>query len=157
MVVGMLSQIVCGNLTGIIKIYEFHVCFRWLSACTCALMYTSGQMICKSVRRTYLFTAFSFISKDQFNSRRISLFVIRIIFLRITNKEICPDISFSMKCIAKSRILVIISVNMTILRKNKENCRKELCHGPFVSLVHNFIRFDLHYIFTMEFRMIFSP
>lgn len=47
MVVGMLSQIVCGNLTGMIKVYEFHVLFRWLSACTCALMYTSGQMICK--------------------------------------------------------------------------------------------------------------
>lgn len=61
MVVGMLSQIVCGNLTGIIKIYEFHVCFRWLSACTCALMYTSGQMICKSEARTNLFMAFLFV------------------------------------------------------------------------------------------------
>lgn len=47
MVIGMVAQIVCGNLTGLIKVYEIHVLFRWLTACTCALMYTSGQMICK--------------------------------------------------------------------------------------------------------------
>lgn len=45
MFIGMICQIVCGILTGAIKIYGVHVLFRCLSAVSCALMYTSGTMI----------------------------------------------------------------------------------------------------------------
>lgn len=47
MFIGMICQIVCGILTGAIKIYWIHVLFRCLSAVSCALMYTSGTMICE--------------------------------------------------------------------------------------------------------------
>ena len=49
MLLGMINQIVCGNLTGSIKYYEFHVVFRCISAMSCAFMYTSGSMICKLI------------------------------------------------------------------------------------------------------------
>lgn len=42
---GMLAQITCGNLTGIVTIFEVHIFFRYLSAVCCALMYTPGQAI----------------------------------------------------------------------------------------------------------------
>lgn len=47
MMIGMVSQIICGNLTGLVNSYELHVFFRCLSAVCCAQMYTAGQMICK--------------------------------------------------------------------------------------------------------------
>lgn len=47
MLIGMMSQIAFGVLCGAIKHFEFHVLFRCLVAISCALMYTSGQMICK--------------------------------------------------------------------------------------------------------------
>lgn len=47
MLTGMLTQMVCGNSAGLVSTYELHVVFRCLSAMTCALMYTSGQTICK--------------------------------------------------------------------------------------------------------------
>lgn len=70
MVIGMLSQIVCGNLTGMIKILEFHILFRWLSAATCALMFTSGQMICE----------FYLILKNNFSERKLIVFFVGIFF-----------------------------------------------------------------------------
>lgn len=48
MLIGMLTQIVCGNLTGWINIFELHMFFRCLSAVCCGLMYTAGGLICKS-------------------------------------------------------------------------------------------------------------
>lgn len=45
MLTGMLTQMVCGNSAGLVSTYELHVMFRCFSAMTCALMYTSGQMI----------------------------------------------------------------------------------------------------------------
>lgn len=48
MLIGMISQIACGNLTGLVSSYELHVFFRCLSAVCCAQMYTAGQMICIS-------------------------------------------------------------------------------------------------------------
>lgn len=47
MLLGMISQIICGNLTGWINIFELHVFFRCLSATCCGLMYTAGGLICK--------------------------------------------------------------------------------------------------------------
>lgn len=47
MLIGMICQVTFGILTGAVKIYGVHVLFRCLSAVSCALMYTSGTMICK--------------------------------------------------------------------------------------------------------------
>ncbi|XP_059610465.1 organic cation transporter protein isoform X1 [Phlebotomus argentipes] len=45
MLAGMLSQIICGNLTGLVSSYGLHVFFRCLSAICCGLMYTAGAVI----------------------------------------------------------------------------------------------------------------
>lgn len=45
MIMGVSAQIIFGNLVGVVRVYEFHVLFRWLTAASCALMYTSGTMI----------------------------------------------------------------------------------------------------------------
>ncbi|XP_055297446.1 organic cation transporter protein-like [Sitodiplosis mosellana] len=45
MIMGISAQIIFGNLLGFIRTYEAHVIFRWLTAASCALMYTSGSMI----------------------------------------------------------------------------------------------------------------
>ncbi|XP_073822110.1 organic cation transporter protein isoform X2 [Musca autumnalis] len=45
MMFGMVTQILCGNLTGHVSSYELHVFFRCLSAVCCAQMYTAGGMI----------------------------------------------------------------------------------------------------------------
>lgn len=47
MLIGMVTQIVCGNLTGWATTFELHIFFRCLSAACCALMYTAGGSICK--------------------------------------------------------------------------------------------------------------
>lgn len=45
MLFGMITQILCGNLTGHVASYELHVFFRCLSAICCAQMYTAGGVI----------------------------------------------------------------------------------------------------------------
>ncbi|XP_017471462.1 PREDICTED: solute carrier family 22 member 3 [Rhagoletis zephyria] len=45
MLFGMVTQIFCGNLTGLVASYELHVFFRCLSAICCCQMYTAGGMI----------------------------------------------------------------------------------------------------------------
>lgn len=47
MLIGMITQILCGNLTGWINIFELHIFFRCLSAVCCGLMYTAGGVICE--------------------------------------------------------------------------------------------------------------
>lgn len=47
MLFGMIAQIFCGNMTGLVNTYGLHVFFRCLSAVSCAQMYTAGQMICE--------------------------------------------------------------------------------------------------------------
>lgn len=47
MLFGMITQIFCGNMTGLVNSYELHVFFRCLSAMCCCQMYSAGQMICK--------------------------------------------------------------------------------------------------------------
>lgn len=47
MLIGMFTQIVCGNLTGWVTIFELHMFFRCLSAVCCGLMYTAGALICE--------------------------------------------------------------------------------------------------------------
>jgi hypothetical protein len=47
MVIGMITQILAGNLTGFAPYYGLHVVFRCLSAICCGQMYTAGGMICK--------------------------------------------------------------------------------------------------------------
>lgn len=47
---GMMTQIVFGILCGVIKHFELHVLFRCLVAVSCALMFTSGQMIRKYIK-----------------------------------------------------------------------------------------------------------
>lgn len=48
MIIGVSAQIVFGNLLGVFQTYVLHVLFRWLTAASCALMYTSGSTICTS-------------------------------------------------------------------------------------------------------------
>lgn len=43
----VLQQILCGNLTGWVNIFELHMIFRCLSALCCGLMYTAGGLICE--------------------------------------------------------------------------------------------------------------
>ncbi|CRL01672.1 CLUMA_CG014891, isoform A [Clunio marinus] len=45
MLIGMLTQILCGNLTGLVNVFELHIFFRCLSAVCCGLMYTAGGLI----------------------------------------------------------------------------------------------------------------
>lgn len=47
MLFGMVTQIFCGNMTGLVNSYELHVFFRCLSAICCCQMYTAGSLICK--------------------------------------------------------------------------------------------------------------
>lgn len=47
MMIGYVTQIMCGNLTGWAKIFELHMIFRCLSAVCCGLQYTAGGLICK--------------------------------------------------------------------------------------------------------------
>lgn len=49
MLFGMVAQILCGNLTGVVSSYGLHVFFRCLSAISCCQMYTAGQMICMCI------------------------------------------------------------------------------------------------------------
>ena len=51
MLIGMVTQIICGNLTGLVNMFELHMFFRCLSAVCCALMYTAGGAICKTLLR----------------------------------------------------------------------------------------------------------
>lgn len=52
MLIGMVTQILCGNLTGWATTFELHIFFRCLSAACCALMYTAGGLICKIFSNT---------------------------------------------------------------------------------------------------------
>lgn len=63
MLFGMIAQIVCGNLTGLVKTYELHVFFRCLSAVSCAQMYTAGQMICMFLQFRHLFISLQFTNR----------------------------------------------------------------------------------------------
>ncbi|XP_037951229.1 solute carrier family 22 member 13-like [Teleopsis dalmanni] len=45
MLIGMVFQIVCGNLTGLVTTFPLHIYFRCITSLFCALMYTSGQII----------------------------------------------------------------------------------------------------------------
>ncbi|XP_017856517.1 PREDICTED: solute carrier family 22 member 7 [Drosophila arizonae] len=45
MLLGMLGQIFCGNLTGLVDTYQLHIYFRCLTSVCCTLMYTAGHFI----------------------------------------------------------------------------------------------------------------
>ncbi|XP_055850560.1 solute carrier family 22 member 3 [Episyrphus balteatus] len=45
MLVGMVGQIICGNLTGMMPKFSLHVIFRLLTSAFCCFMYTTGQVI----------------------------------------------------------------------------------------------------------------
>lgn len=47
MLIGMITQIICGNITGHAHTFILHMIFRCLSAICCGLMYTAGGLICK--------------------------------------------------------------------------------------------------------------
>ncbi|XP_068157302.1 solute carrier family 22 member 12 [Drosophila tropicalis] len=49
MLYGMLGQIFCGNLTGLVDTYQLHVYFRCLTSVFCAFMYTAGQFILNDI------------------------------------------------------------------------------------------------------------
>lgn len=49
MLIGMITQIICGNITGHAHTFEMHMIFRCLSASCCGLMYTAGQLICECI------------------------------------------------------------------------------------------------------------
>lgn len=46
-VLGMAAQVIFGCTLGVVKEYEYHVVFRWLTAISCALMQSSGFTICR--------------------------------------------------------------------------------------------------------------
>lgn len=56
MLIGMITQIACGNITGLVNSYELHVFFRCMSAVCCAQMYTAGHMICKKNRFNFIYS-----------------------------------------------------------------------------------------------------
>ncbi|XP_034485849.1 solute carrier family 22 member 19 [Drosophila innubila] len=45
MLLGMLGQIFCGNLTGLVDTYQLHIYFRCLTSVCCTVMYTAGHFI----------------------------------------------------------------------------------------------------------------
>ncbi|KAM8706075.1 hypothetical protein ACLKA7_010374 [Drosophila subpalustris] len=45
MLLGMLGQIFCGNLTGLVDTYQLHIYFRCLTSLCCTVMYTAGHLI----------------------------------------------------------------------------------------------------------------
>ncbi|KAH8360014.1 hypothetical protein KR093_010188 [Drosophila rubida] len=45
MLLGMLGQIFCGNLTGLVDTYQLHIYFRCLTSVCCTVMYTAGHQI----------------------------------------------------------------------------------------------------------------
>ncbi|KAH8420773.1 hypothetical protein KR222_004332 [Zaprionus bogoriensis] len=45
MLLGMLGQIFCGNLTGLVDTYQLHIYFRCLTSVCCTIMYTAGHAI----------------------------------------------------------------------------------------------------------------
>lgn len=47
MLLGMLGQIFCGNLTGLVDTYQLHIYFRCITSVCCTIMYTAGHAICK--------------------------------------------------------------------------------------------------------------
>ena len=46
MLIGMVSQILVGSVTGLLTSLEIHMLFRTFAAICCGLMYTSGGVIC---------------------------------------------------------------------------------------------------------------
>lgn len=52
MLLGMLGQIFCGNLTGLVDTYQLHIYFRCLTSVCCTLMYSAGHFICKQKQKT---------------------------------------------------------------------------------------------------------
>lgn len=61
MLFGMITQIFCGNMTGLVNSYELHVFFRCLSAVCCCQMYSAGQMICRFKVIIFIICSFSII------------------------------------------------------------------------------------------------
>jgi hypothetical protein len=59
MLIGMFTQILCGNLTGWATMFELHMFFRCLSAVCCGLMYTAGGLICKLGNLLRIFNLYS--------------------------------------------------------------------------------------------------
>ncbi|XP_073819662.1 solute carrier family 22 member 19-like [Musca autumnalis] len=49
MLYGMIGQIICGNLTGLVSTFVLHVFYRCLTSMFCAFMYTSGQVILSDI------------------------------------------------------------------------------------------------------------
>lgn len=47
MLLGMLGQIFCGNLTGLVDTYQLHIYFRCITSVCCTITVTAGQAICK--------------------------------------------------------------------------------------------------------------
>lgn len=81
MIIGVGCQIIFGNSLAIVKIYELHVLFRFLTASSCALMYTSGSMICK-------------LSSTVLSKPMLSFNQVYISVIIITNKPISHYFSY---------------------------------------------------------------
>jgi hypothetical protein len=62
MLIGMITQIICGNITGHAHTFELHMVFRCLSAVCCGLMYTAGSLICKLIAVLVGLYDFNFLS-----------------------------------------------------------------------------------------------
>lgn len=62
MLFGMITQIFCGCVTGLVDIFSLHIFFRYLSAVCCAQMYTAGQMICKTIFQAHFFSSLEYLN-----------------------------------------------------------------------------------------------
>ncbi|XP_059217738.1 steroid transmembrane transporter SLC22A24 [Stomoxys calcitrans] len=49
MLYGMIGQIICGNMTGLVSTFMLHVYYRCLTSAFCAFMYISGQVIISDI------------------------------------------------------------------------------------------------------------
>ncbi|XP_055389077.1 solute carrier family 22 member 3-like [Condylostylus longicornis] len=62
MILGMICQIICGNLTGLVNTFMLHIFFRCLTAIFCGFMISAGEVIIQDITngkaRTIIITLF---------------------------------------------------------------------------------------------------
>lgn len=76
MLFGMITQVFCGCITGLVNDFSLHIFFRYLSAVCCAQMYTAGSMICKTNLQLFFISRLIFF----LNSNTVFLFSSLVIY-----------------------------------------------------------------------------
>lgn len=82
MLFGMITQVFCGCLTGLVNNFSLHIFFRYLSAVCCAQMYTAGIVICK-INSMEIFIEYIFVEN-------IQLFTISIVWF-LSSSVVCAN------------------------------------------------------------------